>query len=183
MSKKPKQNKQQKNTKTQKKTPEAKEAELVGIPCKWVPISKTTFCDGTDLKDGRYSQSYHNVPGFGVSQWVVLGYLEVDYQSLEYDGKTREEIIKGCAEFLSQPPPRKKYQKKTPKPPYGNLEPLPAPWLGPDRYSVKPKPGFENRLIVEFITDQRKNKNFWGEGPTFIGGKTKAARKKKEKNK
>lgn len=158
-----------------------KQSEPTGIPCKLVPIAKTTFTDSEETKLGRYSQSYHNVSGFGVSQWVVMGYLEVDYQSLEYDGKTREEIVEGCAEFLSQPPPRKKYQKKKPKPKYGQLQPLPAPWLGPNRYSVKQKPGFENRLIVEFITDQRKNKNFWGEGPTFIGGKTKAARKKKEK--
>lgn len=112
-----------------------------------------------------------------------MGYLELDYQALEYDGKTREEIMDGCAEYLSQAPPRKKYQKKEPKPPYGKLEPLPAPWLGQNKYSVKPKSGFDNRLIVEFITDQRKNKNFWEEGPSFIGGPVKSTRKKKEKKK
>lgn len=154
------------------------------MPCKWVPVSKSSFVkDDSETRSGRYSQSHHNISGFGVNRWVVIGYLEVDYQRLQYEGKTEEEIIEGCAQYLSQPPARKKYQKKDPKPLYGALEPLPAPWRGMGKYSVKPKPGFDNRLIVEFITDQRKNKNFWDEGPSLMGGPIKITRKKKKEKK
>lgn len=161
------------------------ESESVGIPCEWVPIEKSSFIKDTeDLRSGRYSQCYFNVPGYGVSSWVVVGYLKVDYQKHLAEGKTLDEVAKDCADFLSQPPPRKKYQKKPSKPLYGALQPLPAPWLGRDKVAVKAKPGFDNRLIVEFITDKRKNKNFWDEGPSLLGNiTTKKVKKKKEKNK
>lgn len=169
-----------------KKNKKKVEENIVGIPCKWVKIKKSKIGrESDDEKCGVYSQTNHNISGFGIDRWVVSAYIEVDYKSLMNEGMTEEEIAEGCAAYLSVPPPRKKYQKKEPKPLYGKLEPLLAPWRGVGKYSVKPKKGHENRLIIEFITDERKNKNFWGEGPNFLGTKTpkKPGRKKKEKKK
>ena len=165
---------------------EIEREEKPGFPCKWVGIKKSSLVNlGDDEKCGVYSQTNHNVSGFGIDRWVISGYLEVDYKKLLQEGKTEEEVVEGCAAYLSAPPPRKKYQKKEPRPLYGKLEPLLAPWRGPGKYSVKYRKNSDNQLIVEFITDERKNKNFWNEGPNFLGTKTlkKPGRKKKNKEK
>lgn len=136
------------------------------IECQWVKIPKSTFLEGEGERCGRYTQSTHQIKGFGVSKWVVAGYLEVDYQKYIDEGMTLDEVAKGCAEYLSVPPPRKKYQKKPSRPLYGSLTALPAPWLGKERVSVKAYK--DNQLIVEFVTDERKNKNFWYEGMSAL---------------
>lgn len=166
--------------KKQKKTEEEKEA---GIPCEWVGITKSAFMqESKETKSGRYSQTNFNIPGYGFTSWVVVGYLKVDYNKYLLQNYTEEDVVTKCAEYLSKPPPRKKYQKRESKPLYGTLTPLPAPWRGPGKFSLKKRPGFDDQLIVEMVTDQRKNNNFWGEGPSLLGKtRKKPGRKKKEK--
>lgn len=153
--------------------------------CKWVEIPQSQFLqDKSATRCGRYSQCSYNIAGFGINKWVVAGYLQIDqYDELIAEGKTEEEILEGCANFLSKPPPRKKYQKKTSAPLYGKLEPVLASWRGQGKYSFQKRKGFDNQFVVEFATDQRKNKNFWYEGPNLFGsnGKVRAKKKKKEK--
>jgi hypothetical protein len=68
-------------------------------------------------------------------------------------GLSDKEIIDGCLLFLNKPPPRKR------KPLYGSLQPVQR---ADGAYEVKEKDG---NYIVCFSTDQRRNKNFWGDGP------------------
>ena len=77
-------------------------------------------------------------------------YINVDYDQHLYD-ISEEEIVKRCIEYLNQPPPRKKYQKKKPQPLYGNLDPEALKyWTGEDS---------EGKYIGGLlVTDQRKNK-------------------------
>jgi|TARA_R100000149_G_C5839125_1_gene111879 hypothetical protein len=110
-------------------------------------------------RQGKYhgSDFYGMVPGYGIKKWVVGVYIDVDYQSY-LDGQTsEEEIVKKCIEFLNQPPPRRKYQKKKPQPLYGNIDEKPI------RFSFKQD---ESGTFIEalLVTDQKKNKKFWGAG-------------------
>lgn len=157
---------------------------MLEIECKWVkiPKSKMAYDDG-ERKCGRYTSCFTPIENFGVSNWVVAGYVEVEYQKYLDEGYSYDEIVEGCANFLSMPPPKVKYQKKAKPPKYGVLTPLLSSWSEYGKYSVKPKKGFDNRLIVEFITNERKNKNFWSEGINYISTTkpSKRGRKKKEK--
>ena len=135
------------------------------VECRFVPIPKNRVAEKPDKKLGLYTQSHYPIKGFGVKRWVISAYIELDYDKYRSEGYTDDQIAEGCARFLSKPPPRKKYQKKKPVPLYGQLEPLPALWRDDAKYSFHKKNGFENRFVVQFITDQRKNKEFWDEGP------------------
>ena len=68
------------------------------------------------------------------------------------------------------PPKRKKYAKRTPKPLYGTLDDMPV------RHQFKEKNG-EKCIMMMLVTDQRKNRNFFGEGQNYV---TKRTRKKKK---
>ena len=110
-------------------------------------------------KYGRYHGScFWNVREFGSKKWVVAAYIKPnDPQVL--DSASVEDIAKGCIEYLNQPPPRKKYAKRQPKPKYGNLE----------YYSSKLVEVKGVRCISALIVvDSRKNKNFWGKGRTIV---------------
>jgi len=108
-------------------------------------------------KAGLYHGSEFHFKGFGVTKWVVGVYIDVDYELYLTEGEQIEEVVAGCIEYLNQPPPRKKYQKKKPQPPYGQIDKSPLQyWLGEDE-----KGKYIGALL---ITDQRKNKNFWGAG-------------------
>ena len=71
---------------------------------------------------------------------------------------------------LNEAPPRKKFQKKDPKPKFGKLE----------KYKAHFKLGKKPFIIVEFITDEHDNENFWVEGPLMSGVKIKRSKKEKE---
>ena len=106
-------------------------------------------------RKGIYSSSVSKVRGFGRSKWVIIAHIDVNYEKYIEEGLSENEIFQGCIDYLNQPPPRKKYAKKKPRPLYGKLEP----------YRAKFKKDENGNFIeAEIITDQRKNKNFWGEG-------------------
>ena len=129
--------------------------EVRPLECSFIPITNIPYSDETKL--GRYAQSmFWEVPDFGKTKWVILGYLDIDWVTeMEVSGKTQESIIKGCLEFLNVLPERKKYQKTDPRPVYGKLELF--------RASFKHKNG-KPVIIAEFVTDERRNENFWNEG-------------------
>ena len=79
-------------------------------------------------RQGKYhgSDFYGTVPGYGIKKWVVGVYIDVDYQSHLDNYTSEEDIVKRCIEFLNQPPPRKKYQKKKSQPLYGNIDETPV---------------------------------------------------------
>ena len=109
-------------------------------------------------KQGKYhgSNFYNSVPGFGVKKWVVGVYIDVDYGQ-HLDSMSEEEVVRHCIEFLNQPPPRKKYQKKKSQPLFGNIEKVPL------RFNFKED---SDGTFIEalLVTDQKKNKKFWGAG-------------------
>jgi hypothetical protein len=129
------------------------------------------YPDETKTRKGRYHGSSFAVPGFGVTQWVVCGYLIVpEYEHYVTLGLSEQQVIEGCIEYLNKPPPRKKYQRRVRKPLYGDLK----------LYQFKPKQQTENEQVFDvlLITDQRINKNFWGEGPRIIAPRKRKKRKK-----
>ena len=127
--------------------------------CKFIPIENIPFSD--EKKNGRYSQSMEwNVPSFGESKWVVLCYLSFDWVKEERDnGSSKETILKDCLSFLNILPEREKYQKKEPRPKYGKLEPYKADFKLSGKVSDRPY------IIVQLITDEQSNTNFWMDGP------------------
>ena len=108
-------------------------------------------------KLGRYHGSNFNFKTFGTTHWVVGVYINVEHHKYLAEGLSEEDVVKGCIEHLNQPPPRKKYQKKKPQPLYGVLEELPL------QYRLK-KDDEGEYIEALLITDQRKNKKFWGAG-------------------
>lgn len=146
------------------KTSQEKTEMSSGIPCEFKDISEWTSIDnGGERKKGRYSGSTFPIPEFGRKKWVVLAYLDIPgLSSLHAQGLNEQEIIESCVEYLNQPPPRKKYQRKNQKPLYGKLELL--------SYRFTEKNG-ERVCCISLVTDQRKNKNFWGAGQAIVTGK------------
>lgn len=127
------------------------------IYCEWREIEE--FFPTTDAKrqtrKGRYHGSvFPRVKHFGSKQWVICGYLEVDYEEYARQGMSEKDIVDGCVAYLNKPPERKKYQKRARKPLYGNLS----------LYSYKLKKDDSPYIEVILVTDERKNKNFWGCG-------------------
>jgi len=130
--------------------------------CELTLITESNYSNSKNLRSGRYSQSSYTFAGFGSSKWVVLVYLKVDYNKYYSEGFSESELLDACTEFLSRPPPRKKYQKRKPRSKYGTLKPVPSKWK--DGYAVREKVGTRDVLIAELIIDERRNKNFWNEG-------------------
>jgi hypothetical protein len=97
------------------------------------------------------------VPSYGIKKWVVGVYIDVDYKPYLEECISEEDIVKRCIEFLNQPPPRRKYQKKKPQPLYGNIDEQPI------RFNFKED---EDGTFIEalLVTDEKKNKKFWGAG-------------------
>jgi hypothetical protein len=98
----------------------------------------------TETKAGRYSGSHFPIKGCNNLVWPVLAYINVDldkYRGLGYSDKT---IYAACINHLSS-------QTSGRKKKYGNLMPF--------CFSIK-----DSKIIATFITDDRKNKNFWSEG-------------------
>ena len=113
----------------------------------------------TKKKAGRYHGSYFaDVAAYGRSQWVVVGEIDVDFNTAIEKDMSEREVVEACVNYLNLPPPRKKYAKREPQPPYGTLELY--------KYYVKEQDSTtrKTRVQVLLITNQRKNKNFWKEG-------------------
>ena len=128
---------------------------MESVKCFLRPVDK-------ENKKGRYSQTMHwDVPGFGKKKWVAIGYLDVDWPTMEQQGLTKDEIVEICVGFLNTPPPRKKYAKKEPRPPYGKIQ----------RYKEKWIDDGDPHVIFEFITDDPSNENFIGTPPKLLSGK------------
>jgi hypothetical protein len=116
------------------------ECEFVHLT-QWMGLIPET---GSETRGGRYSGSHFPVKGCNQTVWPVLAYIKTDldkYREAGYDDKT---IYAGCINYLSGITAGKK--KK-----YGNLFPY--------TFSIK-----EDKIIATFVTDDRKNKNFWSEG-------------------
>lgn len=128
------------------------------IPCRWKPVSEYGFSEEEEKKEGRYHGSmFWDVKGFGSKRWVVAGKLDLDQEMQKqlHQGVPERELVEACLQFLNQPPPRKKFQRKSPKPLYGNLEYY--------RHKVK-----KDCIEVLVITDQKKNEHFWSEGAMVV---------------
>ncbi len=110
-------------------------------------------------KSGRYHGSnFWSVKGFGVNRWPVIAKIRVDWETLVAEGLSELDIFRGCVAYLNKIPPRKKFQRRQRRKPYGTLSYEPV--------HLSFKKDSEGELFIEAIimTDQRSNRNFWGEG-------------------
>lgn len=132
------------------------------IKCLFRTIEKYTILAKEDekLREGRYHGSFFwNVKEFGQERWVIAAHIiGLDIDSLLEEGMSEEDIVNGCVAHLNIKPPRKKYAKKEPKRPYGNLELY--------RFNVSDGWRGDGKKFIStlLVTDDRKNKKFWGEG-------------------
>ncbi len=125
------------------------------IKCDLREINEHLGMVSSKKRYGKYHGSrFWNVPGFGVSAWVVGVYIDLDFDNVD-PSMSEVDILESCVEFLNEPPPRRKYQKKKPEPRYGTLSPLSC--------KVIQKNG-QKLLSALLITNKRKNKMFWSEG-------------------
>jgi hypothetical protein len=129
------------------------------IECSFIPIKKSKYAVDEETRDGLYSSSIYNVEGFGSTKWVICAYLKVDHKKHLDEGMTSKALIDGCLAHLNYMPEPTRKTKKAQKPKYGNLQPLVSKITG--EYDVVYK---DDRVIVQLITDDRQNENFWGEG-------------------
>jgi len=114
--------------------------------CEFMPLTErlTPIDEKSEIKSGRYSSSYYPIKNCNMSVWPVLAYIKADVDVLRTKGYTDKVIYAGCINFLSSQTSGKKRK-------YGNLFPF--------SFAFK-----EDKIIATFITDDRKNKNFLGEG-------------------
>ena len=105
-------------------------------------------------KRGRYAGSRYS--GVGADRYGVVAYLDADFSSLLDRDLTDGDVVLGCLTHLNQPPARKKYAKRAPKPLYGDLNLV--------RQQRRTTADGEIYFIVVMSTDQKENKNFWGTG-------------------
>ena len=132
------------------------------LPCAFRLMPEWTHLKsgpGVKRKAGRYHGSFFaDVPAYGRSRWVVLGEIDIDFGLCMEKEMSERQVIEACVNYLNLPPPRKKYAKREPQPPYGKLELY--------KYYVKESDDItkKTRVQVLLLTDQRKNKNFWREG-------------------
>lgn len=105
-------------------------------------------------KRGRYAGSRYS--GISADRYGIVAYLDAKFSSLLDRDLMDSEVVLGCLAHLNQPPPRKKYAKKTPKPLYGDLNLV--------RQQRRTTEDGEIYFIVVMSTDQKENENFWGAG-------------------
>ena len=121
------------------------------------------FSSTEDKRETRFAR-YHGsnfwkIQGFGVSRWVIGGYLQVNWRELMEKGHSIEDIFRGCVKHLNKPPERRKFQRRITKPLFGILQPE----------AIKISPREKNgRQVLEVlaVTNKRKSKYVWGEGQT-----------------
>jgi hypothetical protein len=131
------------------------------IECKLMPMAeganKPTRL--SKVRHGLYSNSFHwSVPGFGRKNWVVIVNIDVDHKKHIEEGKTIEEIVTGCVEHLNTPPKSKYGRIRKRKPLYGAFHDA------PHRAKLIEK-GNKKYVQAFLVTDKRRSRHFWGEGP------------------
>ena len=138
------------------------------VDCQFMKIREfKTNSKNSKLKLGRYHRSWFPKKGYGYACWAVVANIEVNKIDELLDEMATKDIAKECLNKLNAPPTRKRKTKKPPKNPYGDVE----------LHNAYLKEGEAGKYIqVIFFTDQKKNKYFWGSGPT--GGRI-AKRKKR----
>lgn len=117
------------------------------IECEFVQLSQWMGIVpevSDDTKSGRYSASYFPVKGCNNTVWPIVAYIKTDLDKHRTAGYTDKTIYAGCINYLSAQTTGKKRK-------YGNLFPF--------TFSVK-----DDKIVATFVTDDRKNKNFWSEG-------------------
>ena len=110
------------------------------------------------VKYGMYSSAvYHNIKGFGKKAWVVIVNIDLDYEKHAVEGKSLEEIIKGCIEYLNTAPKSKYGRRRKRKLLYGSFQNTPY------RAYLKEK---NNKKYIQalLIVSDKKRKCFWGKG-------------------
>ena len=117
--------------------------------------------NGRKKKKGRYHGSFFSdVEEYGRTSWIIMTEIDVTDNNYSLDSTNVEEIAEGCVEYLNQPPKRKRKTKKKIKLPYGSLK----------LHKASIKEDSEGTYIfAHLIIDERKNKNFWSEGPIHHG--------------
>jgi|694.fasta_scaffold143795_4 hypothetical protein len=120
------------------------------IECEFMPISQFSHAPTGEKKEGRYMTSIYSIDGFGKNRWVVGAYIKADLEKYKILRWHDSEIVKRCVNYLNSIAINKKGKKK-----YGNLQ--------LHKFNKINKFGQEI-IVVELITDERKNENFWGEG-------------------
>jgi hypothetical protein len=128
------------------------------IECQLRKIKEFIHYDGLEKKEklGRYHGSnFFDIPEFGRKRWVVAAYIDADFEPFVIN-KSTGDIVQECINFLNQPPPRKKFAKRVKRPLYGKLE----------VYKYKLREDKSGKLYAEvlLITNQKKNRHFWGRG-------------------
>lgn len=126
--------------------------QLESIDCSLLPIDEYSHIPTENKRYGRYAQSTYTLTNFGKTAYVVVAYLETDFQKYRNLGMKDDEIIKLCIEHLNKSDGQK---KKDSKPKYGLLQVY--------NYNFIKKLGKEIAAI-ELVTDHRTNENFWGSG-------------------
>jgi len=125
--------------------------EKLEFECSFRQVSEWTGLvleKGEKIKSGHYTHCVLPVKGYGLSKWAIVAYVDVEYEKYRAENYTDEQIVQGCLNFLNKPPTRRHRKSR-----YGSLEPN---WF---------KVLEDKKLIsVCFITDQKKNKNFWWKG-------------------
>ena len=128
------------------------------IACQFRKMKEFVHYDGFEKTEklGRYHGSnFFDIPGFGKKKWVVAAYIDADFEPL-IRNKSTEEIVQECIHFLNEPPTRKKYAKRVKRPLYGKLEIY--------KYKLKEDKNGKTYAEVLLITNQKKNRHFWGRG-------------------
>lgn len=145
------------------------------IPCHLLDIPEFSFSDKTKTRKGRYSTSVFPVKEYGKECWAFGCYIVPDEGIdviKENQQKEEYEILLNCIRFLNQIPPRKKFQKKENRPPFGFIQKEPVQWSIGEKNGVK-------CFVTTLITNEAKNPLIWGE-PLDL--RICYQRKKKKKN-
>jgi|TARA_R110000824_G_scaffold152806_8_gene324124 hypothetical protein len=127
---------------------------------------------GEKTKLGSYHGSYFwEVEGFGREKWVISLVLEgVGIDTSLHQGLSVEEVVEGCIRYLNKPIGKRKKKKL-----YGSLETLSRlvtpgeEEKGRMRCTVQEKKGTKYISLLA-VTDDRRNKNFWGKGQKVPAG-------------
>ena len=129
---------------------------------------------GGNKRLGSYHGSYFNMSEYDGQRWpVTLIIQDAAVDKYLGEGLSEIEIIEACLEYLNTPVgKRKKYQ------PYGKLEMYRAKRDNSDcRFFIQEDENDKKIIKLLAVTDQRKNKFFWGKGKNWMV----SGRKKRKK--
>ena len=115
--------------------------------------------DSDKQRKGRYHQS--SFPAVPDDRYVVAVWIDGNVDGLMLTHTDPNEIVQGFVDYLNKTPPRKKYAKKKPQPPYGNLE----LYKGFAPFKLREDKDGKTFVSALLTTDDPKNKNFWGTPP------------------